>query len=278
VSAGSALQNVHQLRRAVPVRLAPALVRARLDRIWSEPAFRSSQEAEMRFLLEHTDRAGEVGELAYRHAEHMMMRGYLRWHPRAITRQPVRGIEWLTTRRDPARGVLLSFTHHHSYDGLFGSLARYGVRSQILITPEIAKPEAGIAFRQHLRVAARGGEIVPAVGGTEQLAARLRPGTTLALAPDFPGRTPVTFLGRKVLGSFGTARIATLADSPVVLVTQHQDPAGGSYVQVHPPLESRDFSEPRELLDEVLGRHGEAILAWPEALEAPTARFGHIDE
>lgn len=278
MSASSALQNVHQLRRLVPVRLAPALVRARLDRIWSDPAFRASQEAEMRFLLEHTARAGEVGELAYRHAEHMMMRSYLRWHPRAITRQPVRGIEWLTTRRDPERGLLLSFAHHHSYDGLFGSLARYGVRSQILIAPEIARPEAGIAFRQHLRVAGRGGELVPAAGGTEQLAALLRPGATLALAPDFPGRTPVMFLGRQVLGSFGTARIAMLADSPVVLATQHRDHSGGSYIQVHAPLEPRDYDDPRELLAAVLAGHGEAILAWPEALESPTARFGRIDE
>jgi lauroyl/myristoyl acyltransferase len=129
-----------------------------------------------------------------------------------------------------------------------------------------------------LRVVGRGGEIVPAVGGTEQLAALLRPGSALALAPDFPGRTPVTFLGRKVLGSFGTARIAMLADSPVVLITQHRDRSGGSYIQVHPPLEPRDYSEPRELLDEVLAGHGEAILAWPEALESPTARFGRIDE
>jgi lauroyl/myristoyl acyltransferase len=269
--------NLHHLRRAVPVRLLPVLVQRRLDKFWADPSFREAAEDQMHFLLDHTDRAAEVPELAYRYAEQMMLRGYLRWHPRAITRQPVRGVEWLTTGRDPERGVVLSFAHHNRYDGLFGSLSRHGVRIHAVMTPEIMGPDAGFAFNQHERIVRRGAEIVPASVGTDGLAAILGPGATLAIASDFPGRTPVSFLGRQVLGSFGAARIATMTNSQVVLVTSWRD-GRGSYLQVDPPLEPSAFDEPGALLEAILRRHGEAILAWPEALESPRARFGVLDE
>jgi lauroyl/myristoyl acyltransferase len=276
-AARTTLQNVQQVRRLVPARYVPAAVRPRLDRLWRDPDFRRSMEEQMRFLLEHTERAPEIPQLAHAYAEQMMVRAHMRWHPGVITRQRVRGIEWLTTRRDPGRSVILSFTHHHRYEGMFGSLARLGAPTQIVVTPAITRPEAGIAFQQHMRVARRGGEIVQTQGGTETLAALLGPGQTMSIAPDFPGRTPVTFLGRRVLGSFGTPRLATMTNSQVVLATHRRD-GDGPYVQIHEPLEPGDYAGPTELLDDILRRHGEAILAWPEALESPTARFGELVE
>lgn len=269
------MQNVQQLRRLVPVPLVPKAVARRLDRLWDDDAFRAAQEAEMEFLLGKTERAGEVPELARAYTQQMLIRAHMRWHPRVITRQRVKGIEWLTERRDPKRSIILSFTHHHRYEGMFGSLARLGAPSKIIVAPAITRPEAGIAFAQHLRVVGRGGEVVPAEGGTETLAAMLRPGVTMSLAPDFPGRTPVTFLGRRVLGAFGTPRLAMMTNSQVVLVTHRRDVAG-PYLQVHEPLEPQDYADPGELLDDILRLHGEAILDWPEALEAPRARFGEL--
>jgi lauroyl/myristoyl acyltransferase len=272
-----AAQNIEQVRRLLPARYVPVVVRRRLDKLWTNADFRRVQEDQMRFLLEHTPRADEIPQLARAYAEQMMVRSFLRWHPRYITRQRVHGIERLTTERDPARSIILSFTHHHRYDGMFGSVARLGAPSQILITPEIARPEAGIAFAQHLRVAGRGGPIIEAVGGTSTIAELLRPGALVALAPDFPGHTPVTFLGRRVLGSFGTARLASMTNSQVVLVTHRRDEAG-PYVQIEAPLEPSHYDDPGELLGEILRRHGEAILDWPEALESPRARFGALEE
>jgi lauroyl/myristoyl acyltransferase len=271
------VQNVHQVRRLVPVRWVPGVVRRRLDRLWADDDFRAAQEAEMEFLLGKSERAAESAQLGRPYAEQMMIRAYLRWHPRAITRQRVEGIEWLTTRRDRGRGTILSFTHHHRYDGMFGSLARLGAPSTMAITSAITRPEAGIAFQQHLRVASRGGGFVVADGGIDDLVAVLRDRGVLAIAPDVPGRTPVTFLGRRVLGSFGTPRLATMTNSPVVLVTHRRDERG-PYLRVHEPLEPSDYATPEQLLEDILSRHGEAILDWPEALESPGARFGKLAE
>jgi lauroyl/myristoyl acyltransferase len=275
-TANSLAQNLKHARRLVPVPLVPLVARRRADKLWANDAFRARQIESMEFLLGESSRADEVPELAYAYTEQMVLREHLRWHPRAISRQRVDGIEWLTTRRDPQRGVIISFTHHHRYDGLFPSLAQLGLTTKMVINPEIAKPEAGIELAQHLRVAGRGGVFVTTEGGTSALAAHLEPGTNLGLAIDFPGRTPVTFLGRSVLGSFGTPALAVRTNTPVVMATHRRD-ADGPYVRLDPPLEPSDYPDPSKLLDDLLQRHGEAILDWPEALESPQARFGRIE-
>jgi lauroyl/myristoyl acyltransferase len=271
--------SVQQIRRAIPLALVPGIVRRKVDKMWEDPAARAHAEAQMRFVLELTERAPEVPELARGYAEHMTTRQYLRFHPRAITRQPVRDIEWLTTRRDPDRGVVLSFAHHNSYDGLFGSLSRFGPPPiEIVMTPDFITPSAPIAYRQHKAVCAKGGHILDSTSGTDVLAQVLERREVLAIASDFPGRTPVTYLGRKVLGSFGAPRLATSTNSPVVVVTTRRDDAGAPYLQVHPPLEPSAYDDPAALLDDILRIHGEAVLEWPEAVESPFARFGRIDD
>jgi lauroyl/myristoyl acyltransferase len=231
----------------------------------------------MHWLLEHTERAPEVPELAYRYAEYAMLRSFLRWHPRAITHQRVDGIEWLTTRRDPERSIVLNFMHHARYDGMFKSVARHGVTLQVIMSPKILGAETETSLKQHRRVMGMGAEIFPATGGTDALATLLVPGATVLIASDVPGQTPITWLGRKVLGSFGAARIAAMQNSQVVVVTARRDDAG-PYLRVHEPLEPTDHADPRDLLDEMLRLHGEAVLAWPEAFEVPWARFGHIED
>jgi hypothetical protein len=272
----SVVQNVHQLRRAVPAAVVPSVVRRRLDRLWENDVFRAEQESEMEFLLGCSERAAEVPQLAYAYAEQMMIRAYLRWHPRLVTSQRIKGLEWLTTRRDESRSMILSFMHHHRYEAMFASIVRAGgPRTTVVVTEAITKPEAGVAFAQHMRLARRGGPIVHAEVGTQGLAAELTPGTVLSLAVDFPGHTPVTFLGRRVLAPFGTPRLAQLTNSLIVLATNHRDDEG-PYVQLHPPLEPRDYADPGDLLVDLLGRFEPSVLAWPEALESPRARFGQI--
>jgi lauroyl/myristoyl acyltransferase len=268
------LEQLQQVRRAVPPSVVPQVARRRIDKLWQQEAFRSMAEAHMEFLLGCSPRADEALALARPYAEHMLVRSYLRWHPRAITRQEVRGLEWLTTERDPARGVLLSFAHHHRYDGMFGSLARHGIELTSVMAADTLLPDAPIAYRQHKNVCLKGTRLIPNVGGTDALAAQLAPGTILAIASDVPGRTPVTFLGREVLGSSGAPRIATMTDSPVVAVTTQRDDTGRTWLQLHEPLDPRDFADPIDLLKAMLRIHEPPVLAWPEAFESPTVRFG----
>ncbi|HET6153742.1 MAG TPA: hypothetical protein VFE15_12340 [Marmoricola sp.] len=264
-------------RRLVPARALPGMVSRRVDKLWESEEFRAQQERQMRYLLEFTDRAAEAPDLARGYTEQMMLRSYLRWHPRAITRQPVRNVERLTGR-DQSRPLVMSFMHHARYDGLFASLSRAGATCHIMTWPDALEKTAPALIKQHIRVVRRGGPLVPATGGTAGLVAQMKPGVMMAIASDVASRTEIDFLGRRVLGSFGAARIAAITNSPVVLVTSHRDGDSGSYLQVHEALEPGDFADPGALLAEMMRLHGEAVLAWPEALDAPWSRWGHLDE
>jgi len=269
--------GAHQLRRLIPASAAPVIVRRRVDKLWSNDAFRELQEAQMRHLLEFTHRADEIEVLARRFAEETMLKTHLRWHPRLITREPVRDIEWLTSKRDPSRSIVLSFMHHYRYEGMFKSLKDKGVDIDILATPLWIDDTTAAPFRHHLKIVASGGRMVPAIGGTEKFVEMVKPGDIWAIASDLPGHTEVTFLGRRVLGSFGAARIAALTNSQVVTIRAMRD-ENGTYLQVDPPLEPADYAGPRELLDAILERHEEAVLAWPEVVDMPRARFARIEE
>src|SRR3546814_15457018 len=91
-----------------------------------------------------------------------------------------------------------------------------------------------------------------------------------------PGKTDVEFLGRRVMGSFGAARLAALSDSQIVVVTAVRD-GDSHHLQLHPPLEPSDFADPKDLLAKMLRINGEAVLAWTEVFENPNTRFGALD-
>lgn len=268
--------QVQRVRSLIPLRALPALARRRVDALWANDEFRTAQEAEMRYLLENTDRASEIPEIAREYTEFALLRGYRRWHPGHLSRQPVTGIEWLTTKRDPERGVLLSFVHHAQYEGLFPSLARAGATVHTVVAPEAFDPASPIQLRQHFKVAGMmpSTTLVPATIGSAGMVELLEQRAVLAMASDVAGRTPVQFMGREMRGSFGAARIATQTNSPVVLVTSHRSADGSPSLQVHEPLEPGDFASPADLLAEIMRRHEPAVLAWPAAFDSPYTRLG----
>lgn len=271
-----AIDRLNYGRRLVPLRRVPALVQRKIDRVWEIDDYRLAQEAQMRYLLEFTDRAPEIPELARKFADHNLLRQYLIWHPKQVL-LPVRGVEWLTTRRDPKRSVILNFMHHHLYDGLFSSVAAAGAPITVLTSPKVLSRHTALQIKQHINLVGRDCPLLPAEGGTDFIQSQLAPGMTMAIASDVPGHTEVTFLGRRVLASLGAALIATRTDSPVAVATYRRD-GDDRYIQIHEPLEPTDFDDPMALLKEILKPHEEAVLAWPEALEMPRARWGVVEE
>ena len=264
-------------RRLIPMAAVPALVHRKAERLWNDAAFRQNCIDQMTFLLDASPRADEIPDLARGYAEEMVLRNHLRWHPRAITKMEVRGGEWLTTERDPSRPMMVSFMHHARYDAIWGSLHRaLGVWHTGIMTPEWLEPDAPIEFRQHAKVCALGATLVPSNGGPKAMIDQfLQPGSRFVVAPDIPGKNKVTFLGKEVLGSAGSARMARMTDAALVVVTSHRD-GDDVYVQVHEPLQPSEFADADALNQAALDIHAVAVLDWPEALEAPTARFGRV--
>ena len=104
----------------------------------------------------------------------------------------------------------------------------------------------------------------------------LQSGEVVGIASDVPGHTPVRFVGRDVVGSYGAARLAAATDSPVVVMTSEPGPAGPE-IRLHEPIEPRDFGSANELLQAMLTIHEEAIVEWPEAYDLPLSRWTLTD-
>lgn len=278
-----------QIPRIFPWKALPGIARRRVAKLWSNDLYRSTQEENMQFLLEFSDRASEAPQLAREYAEFDVLRNYVRWHPHQLSHQPVRNVERLLEARDQGRGVVLSFVHHGWYNAMVSSTGRAaddllgipksqrpGIVLHGVVAPEAFDDKAPLALRQHFKVCAYGPNmtLMSATEGFPRMAEMLNQGDVLCIAFDVAGRTPIKFLGRDMLGSFGSARLAVQTNSPVVLVSSHKGEDGTPYVQVHEAIEPKDFPDPADLLAEIIRRHEPAILAWPAAYDSPHSRLG----
>jgi lauroyl/myristoyl acyltransferase len=270
----SAEETAARLRARVPRALLPALVAARTRLAWRRPAVREDARAQMRFLLEGTRFDADLDTVARAYVRYQARRGELRWHPELITGLRVEGMDHLRAVRAEGRGVVLNFAHHGYYDGAFPSIARLGVRSHMVCYPYMIEPDAPAWLRQHVKVAMTHGNVaVSAAVGTDGMLDLLRRGEVLALASDVPGRTPLRFAGRDVLGSFGAARLALTAGASVVVLTSEED-ARGPFIRLHEPLDPAGFATPEALLERMLAIHESVQLRWPEATDIPLSRWG----
>lgn len=262
------------VRRRIPSAALRPLVAARFRMAWSRPEVRADARAQMRFLLEHTRPDADVEAAARAYVRTQIWRGEVRWHPEVISHLRVDGLEHLEAARELGSGVILSFTHHGQYDGAFSSIARNGFALHMVVYPYMLADDAPRWLKQHMKVACIGGGVAVSAGvGTDGLMALLRSGRVVAIASDVPGRTRLRFAGREVLGSFGAARLAVATDSPVVVMTCHEDEQG-TVVRLHEPLMPEQFDGPKPLLEEMLRHLEAAILRQPEWTDIPLSRWG----
>jgi lauroyl/myristoyl acyltransferase len=269
---------VEALRRATPTALLPAVVRLRFLLAWARPGVRADARAQMSFLLEVARPEADLDAAARAYVRRMIWRAEARWHPELLTRQRIVGFEHLAAAHDLGRGVIINYMHHGAYEGLSPSLSRLGIRSHMLGFDHIFGDDAPGWLKQNLRVSTSGGNTTVSVAvGSQGIADLLTQGLVVTLASDVPGRTPVRFAGRDLLGSFGAARIAHSTGSPVVVATSEVDDNGRPFIRIHEALMPSDFASPKELLEQMLALHEPVILAWPEAVDIPLLRFGLVE-
>lgn len=261
-------------RKLTPTALFPMVVWLRHRLAWSRASVRADAHQQMGFLLEQTRPEADLDAAARAYTKEMIRRGEERWHPDLVTSRRLEGIEHLVAARDLSRGVVVSFMHHGFYDGAFPLLSLAGVSPHMMVYPYMSRADAPRWLTQHVRVNSIGGAIPTSTEiGTAGIVDLLTGGAVVAIASDVPGRTPVRFAGRDLLGSFGAARLAMTTNSPVVLMTSERDEQGG-HVRLHEAIHPQDFDSPQDLLEEMLSRHEQCVLAWPEATDIPLSRWG----
>lgn len=201
----------------------------------------------------------------------------LRWHPTRSTAQRIEGLEHLLAAHAEGRGVILHFAHHGFFSGMFAAVAKAsGLPVGVLVRDKALGWDVGPQLRQHMRVVRRGGELLYAGEGKEGIARRLAAGQVVAMAADAPGTSVVNFAGHEVTCSSGAAWAARDSGAPIVTVDTFRD-EHGPVIRLGRPLRPEDHADARDLLQKVVARHEEAILAWPEATYAPTLAWPRAD-
>lgn len=266
--------RIGRVRGRVPRALVPALVEARTRVSWRSEAVREDARAQMRFLLEHGRADLDLDATARAYVKFQALRGELRWRSQEITSLDVEGIDHLRDARAQGRGVVISFMHHAFFEGGFASVAGLGLPSRILCYGYMLRDDAPGWLQQHVRTArANGGETFAVDRGVDEMARVLREGGMLGMATDVPGRTPLRFAGRDIVGSFGAARLATTTGSPVVVMTSERRDDGSPRIRLHEAFEPESFPDPTKLLEAMVAVHEDAQLRWPEAVDIPLARW-----
>jgi lauroyl/myristoyl acyltransferase len=181
----------------------------------------------------------------------------------------VRGAEHL---RAVQGGAIVNFLHHGPFESFTPSFGEAGLPLHTMVDPRLLAADARPWERQILIAGTRGGMPFSAAEGSRGIRDRLEAGGRVALASDVPGSTPVEFVGRRVLGSFGAARMAFETGSPVLVLTARQG-AEGAYFELTAPMRPQDFDGPETLLKAMLRVHEPSVLAWPEAYQEPLTKW-----
>ncbi len=271
---------VGRLRGLLPVPLMRALASLRAWLGWRNDAVRADARTQMAFLLEKSDPGADIEAAAKRYVWRQALRGELRWHPALTTSLPIVGTEHLETAIAAGRGVVFNWMHHGIVEATAKPMADAGFHMRQVGADKLfgALPAW---LRQHIKIAAMGGSVmVNAAGGSEALRSELKNGHTLSIAVDVAGRTPMHFLGRDLVGSFGAPRFAMETGAPVVIMTAELEDVRDTLplVRLHPPLWPEDYADARELLDAMLRLHEPYIVKWPELYDIPLSHWGFPPE
>lgn len=271
--------RIGRVRGMIPRPLLPAYVAARSRVAWRQEKVRENARAEMRFVLEHARPTADLDALiedaARRYVERQIWRAELRWHIDLITNQQIEGLEHLTAARDLGRGVILSHMHHGHFEGAMGTIGRQGVVLHALGSSHLLDADTPGWMQQHAKVALAGGAIPVKVDvGVDAMVDILTAGGILTMASDVPGRTPMHYLGRDLVGSFGAVRLAMGTGAQVVVMTSELRDGYLPVVRLHPAFDPQEFPEPQKLLEAILGAHEPYLVRWPELYDIPTSHWG----
>lgn len=192
-----------------------------------------------------------------------------RWHDELWEPLALEGAEHL---RDSTGGTLVVFLHHGPFPLIGPTLAAAGRRLEVVATSDLIHPKLPWQRRTH-EIASRGCELFDVAEGSAGVQARLERGAAVVVACDVPGRTPVRFVGRDVVGSSGAVRVAWSLGVPVIGCTMHRDEDGSPFYRLDSALDPADYASTEDLLQELLSRQEEAVLAWPEAYYDPLTKW-----
>ncbi|WP_121251058.1 hypothetical protein [Nocardioides ferulae] len=258
------------VRRSLPAATVPLRARAGARLAARDPRVRERARRSMALLLDQVRPDADLDALAERYLAYQAWQNEARWHHSLCGPLHVAGLDRL--HAIPG-GVVVSFLHHGPFLTIGSSLGRSGRDIQAIATPGLCGGRQAPWERQTQAVAERDCHLFPVTEGSAGIRSRLEQGSVVAVALDVPGRTPVTFLGKQLIGSSGATRAAYATGCPVVNATMHRAADGTPFYRLDEPLHPASFESPEAMLGELLRRQEESVLAWPEAYYDPLTKW-----
>jgi len=265
------------LHRMLPASSVGLLARAAAKRDARNPAAMARARESMHLLLDGVrpdTGPEEIDALACRYLFEIRRQNEARWHTRLCRPLPVQGIERLSLLEGPA---MVHIVHHGPFLLIGPSMAQSGREVHVVADPGLCAADRKPWQAQTHAVASQGCHLFSAEEGAAGIRDRLARGLVVAVATDVPGRTPVEFLGQRLVGSSGAVRAAYDSGTPVLSATIHRDDHGAPFYRLSEPLHPAGLDSTEALLQELLRRQEEPVLAWPEAYYDPLTKW-RLDE
>jgi lauroyl/myristoyl acyltransferase len=262
------------LRRLTPTSIVVARAVRQGGTLWEQNAEQRAQAlAAVEAIVAGTHRAGELDALARAYVIENEAHRALFWQPWKAARMDAQSQERLREALSWGRGVLLSSCHlgpffHSASLGASVGRTLYAVGGPWCFE----QPSPGYWGRRVVRrlqgLSTHGGQLVRSVGSFPVLHTLLREGELVFLQFDVPGRHETDFLGKPVMLTHGSARLALGADAPILPLRPRRE-GHRVWMDIEEPLDPRDFTGVQELHRALAEVHERLILELPHTLEDP---------
>jgi lauroyl/myristoyl acyltransferase len=274
VPLGLRLATSEHARRLLPDRIAVAVGRARGARAWRRrPEVRAEALRALEAVVGGTAREAEALSLARRHVcEHAAYRE-LYWQPWRLARVTAASEQNLQSALTSGRGVILTCCHVGPRQHQLSVLAARGVSVNLVTGPWLFAPPGndywGRRLARRWREARRLGQRMVVTGGSYPLlVSLLRAGEAVELFFDMPGPVGTSFLGKQVMLSGGTARLAR-ETAALLLPVRARLVGHRIWADFAPPIDPLAAADTETLHARLAALHERWILEQPEALEDP---------
>jgi lauroyl/myristoyl acyltransferase len=269
----SGLATSPHVRALLPTRLMVRRAERQARDLWTRDGERRARARRaMAAIVGGTERAQELESLARRHVIEQKVTEMLFWQPWASPSLDRDSLARLRAALDAGRGVLLSSCHSGPYlHGIsaVSSLGRttYSASSWALRTPGPGSWGRRIV-RRRAGARARGERLVHSIGSFALLQALLEEGEVVGVFFVMPGSRETRFLGKTVMLSSGSARLAAAADA-LVLPIRTRRVGHRVWVDVAEPLDPREHAGNEDLHETIAAVHERWILELPASMEDP---------
>jgi lauroyl/myristoyl acyltransferase len=268
------LKTSPPLRRLFPTPLVVRRATRSGEALWREsPSARADAIAAMSAIVGDEIGAAELARLAEQHLVEIEVERALFWQPWRPVRLDATSSARLRRAQADDRGVLVSVCHLGPAGPGHGVLASPRRTFYSTSAPWFFEQPSHDYWGRRVAHWQRGlydrnQRALPSPRSFSVLAGLLREGELVLVQFDMPGSHRTRFLGKPVVMTTGTARLAFAADA-LVLPMRNRREGHRVWADVEEPLDPREFSDADALHDALAVVHERWILEAPAALEDP---------